>query len=158
MKGVRLYISFWLKLFFYLLKSSFFLFLFHSWLSKTVSVTLFHFIKFSTRKLWLPWKQLWISISFFVFLNSHEKIKLTSNKQLYSHDKSTAKPQMSKKDVQNSNPMKTFIYFFKQMSHWCLLVMGPGQKFLTRVGSIFCGSGWVGSAIYGLGLNFKNFP
>jgi len=28
------------------------------------------------------------------------------------------------------------------------LVMGPGQKFLTRVGS----------AIYGLGLNLENFP
>jgi len=28
--------------------------------------------------------------------------------------------------------------------------MGPGQKFLTQVGSIFCGSGQVGSAIYGL--------
>jgi len=24
-------------------------------------------------------------------------------------------------------------------------VMGPGQNFLTRVGSIFCGSGWVRS-------------
>jgi len=38
------------------------------------------------------------------------------------------------------------------------LVMGPGQKFLTRVGSIFCGSGRVGSAIYGLGLISENFP
>jgi len=37
-------------------------------------------------------------------------------------------------------------------------VMGPGQKFLTWVGSIFCGSGRVGSAIYGLGLNLENFP
>jgi len=36
--------------------------------------------------------------------------------------------------------------------------MGPGQKFLTQVGSIFCDSGWVGSAIYGLGLNLENFP
>jgi len=36
--------------------------------------------------------------------------------------------------------------------------MGPGQKFLTRVGSIFCGSGRVGSDIYGLGLNFENSP
>jgi len=25
-------------------------------------------------------------------------------------------------------------------------------------GSIFCGSGWVGSDFYGLGLNFENFP
>jgi len=31
--------------------------------------------------------------------------------------------------------------------------MGPGQKFLTQVGlgQFFCGSGRVGSAIYGLG-------
>jgi len=36
--------------------------------------------------------------------------------------------------------------------------MGLGQNFLTRVGSIFCCSGWVGSDIYGLGLNFENFP
>jgi len=36
---------------------------------------------------------------------------------------------------------------FLQLQEW-LEVMGPGQKFLTRVGS----------AIYGLGLNFKNFP
>jgi len=36
--------------------------------------------------------------------------------------------------------------------------MGPGQKFLTRVGSIFSSSGWVGSAIYGLGLDLENFP
>jgi len=34
---------------------------------------------------------------------------------------------------------------------WVRVVMGPGQKFLTRVGSVFCGSGRVGSAIYGLG-------
>jgi len=33
-----------------------------------------------------------------------------------------------------------------------------GQNFLTRVGSIFFGSGWVGSAINGLGLNLENFP
>jgi len=43
------------------------------------------------------------------------------------------------------------------------LVMGPGQKILTRVGSgqffvARVGSGQVGSAIYGLGLNLKNFP
>jgi len=40
------------------------------------------------------------------------------------------------------------------------LVMGPGQKFFVpgRVRSIFCGSGQVGSAIYGLGLNSENFP
>jgi len=31
--------------------------------------------------------------------------------------------------------------------------MGPGQKFLTRVGS-----GAVGLAIYGSGLNKENFP
>jgi len=36
--------------------------------------------------------------------------------------------------------------------------MGLGQKFFTWVGSIFCGSGQVGSDIYGLGLNFENFP
>jgi len=30
--------------------------------------------------------------------------------------------------------------------------MGPGQNFLTRIGS-----GQVGSAIYGLGLNLENF-
>jgi len=39
-----------------------------------------------------------------------------------------------------------------------ILVMGPGQNFLTLVGSIFCGLGRVGSAIYGLGLNYENFP
>jgi len=33
--------------------------------------------------------------------------------------------------------------------------MGTGQKFLTWVGSTFCGSGWIGSAIYGLGLEFS---
>jgi len=38
------------------------------------------------------------------------------------------------------------------------VVMGPGQNFLTRVGSIFCGSGRVRSAIYDLGLNLENFP
>jgi len=37
------------------------------------------------------------------------------------------------------------------------LVMGLDQK-ITWVGSIFCGSGQVGSAIYGLGLNFKISP
>jgi len=36
---------------------------------------------------------------------------------------------------------------FLQLQEW-LVVSGPGQKFLTRVGS----------AIYGLCLNFKNFP
>jgi len=41
---------------------------------------------------------------------------------------------------------------------WCYLVMGPGLKIFTWVGSIFCGSGQVGSVIWGLGLNFKNFP
>jgi len=30
--------------------------------------------------------------------------------------------------------------------------------FLTWVGSIFCGSGWVRSANYGLGLNLEKFP
>jgi len=35
--------------------------------------------------------------------------------------------------------------------------MGPGQKLLTRVGSDQFFVGQVGSAIYGLGLNFKNF-
>jgi len=34
--------------------------------------------------------------------------------------------------------------------------MGLGQKYLTRVGSIF--SGWVSSTIYGLGLDLENFP
>jgi len=40
------------------------------------------------------------------------------------------------------------------------LVMGSGQNFLTRVGSIFLwlGSGRVRSAIYSLGLNLENFP
>jgi len=33
-------------------------------------------------------------------------------------------------------------------NHGCILVMGPGEKFLTRVGS----------AIYGLGLEFGKFP
>jgi len=32
-------------------------------------------------------------------------------------------------------------------------IFNPGQ-----VGSIFCGSDRVGSAIYGLGLNMENFP
>jgi len=36
--------------------------------------------------------------------------------------------------------------------------MGPGQKFLTRVGSGQFFVARVGSAIYGLGLNFENFP
>jgi len=36
--------------------------------------------------------------------------------------------------------------------------MGPGQKILTWVGSIFCGLGLVRSAIYGLGLNLENSP
>jgi len=41
-------------------------------------------------------------------------------------------------------------------NHWLIgfsLVMGPGQKFLTLVGSIFCCSGQV-AAIFGL----ENFP
>jgi len=42
-----------------------------------------------------------------------------------------------------------------------VLVMGPGQKFLTGSGQVnflWLGLGRVGSAIYGLGLNFENFP
>jgi len=37
---------------------------------------------------------------------------------------------------------------------------GSGSKIFdpSRVRSIFCGSGWVRSAIYGLGLNLENFP
>jgi len=37
---------------------------------------------------------------------------------------------------------------------------GSGPKFFDPgwVGSIFCGSGQVGSAIYGLVLNLENFP
>jgi len=37
---------------------------------------------------------------------------------------------------------------------------GSGSKIFDPgwVGSIFCGSGRVGSDIYGLGLNFENFP
>jgi len=38
------------------------------------------------------------------------------------------------------------------------LVMGPGQIFLTQVGSGQFFVARVRSAIYGLGLNFKNFP
>jgi len=38
------------------------------------------------------------------------------------------------------------------------LVMGLGQKILTRVGSNFCCSGRVGSAIFGLGMDLENFP
>jgi len=38
----------------------------------------------------------------------------------------------------------------------CLLVMGPGQKFLTRVRSIFCGSGRVSHLWFG--LEFGKFP
>jgi len=34
--------------------------------------------------------------------------------------------------------------------------MGPGQKFLTRVGSIFSGSGWVSHLWFG--LDFQKFP
>jgi len=36
--------------------------------------------------------------------------------------------------------------------HQAILVMGPGQKILTRVGSIFCGSGQVGSSQPSMGL------
>jgi len=36
------------------------------------------------------------------------------------------------------------------------VVMGPVQKVLIRVE--LCGSGRVGLAIYGLGLNLENFP
>jgi len=37
---------------------------------------------------------------------------------------------------------------------------GSGSKIFDpgRVGSIFCGSGRVGSDIHGFGLNFENFP
>jgi len=38
-----------------------------------------------------------------------------------------------------------------------IVVMGPGQTFLTRVGSIFCCLGLVGSAIFRSGLGLKNF-
>jgi len=38
------------------------------------------------------------------------------------------------------------------------LVMGPSQKFLTGVGSNFWCLGWVGSAIFGLGMDLENFP
>jgi hypothetical protein len=48
--------------------------------------------------MWLPWKQLWISISFFVCLNSHEKIKLTSNEQFYRHDQ-PVRPAKGKKET-----------------------------------------------------------
>jgi len=48
-----------------------------------------------------------------------------------------------------------------ELNSWKLkcygLVMGLGQNFLTLVRSIFC-SGWVGSAIFGLGLGLENFP
>jgi len=41
-----------------------------------------------------------------------------------------------------------------------IVVMSTGQKILTRVGSgqFFCCSGWVGSAIFGLGFGLENFP
>jgi len=35
---------------------------------------------------------------------------------------------------------------------------GSGSKILTWPKSIFSSSGWVGSAIYGLGLDLENFP
>jgi len=39
------------------------------------------------------------------------------------------------------------------------VMMGPGQNFLTRVGSIFCGSGQVGSGSnLWFGLEFGKFP
>jgi len=38
------------------------------------------------------------------------------------------------------------------------LVMGPGQKFLTRVGSGQILVARVGSAIFGLGMDLENFP
>jgi len=40
------------------------------------------------------------------------------------------------------------IFSIKESTFKIPVVMGPGQKFLTRVGS----------AIYGLGLNLENFP
>jgi len=39
-----------------------------------------------------------------------------------------------------------------------ILVIGPGQKFLTRVGSGQLFVARVRSAIYGLGLTLENFP
>jgi len=41
------------------------------------------------------------------------------------------------------------------------VVMGPGKKFLTRVGTgqfLWLGSGWARSAIYGMGLGLEYFP
>jgi len=45
----------------------------------------------------------------------------------------------------------------KKSSVLTLLVMGPGKKFLIQVRSIFCSSGWIRSAIYGLGLENSPF-
>jgi len=48
--------------------------------------------------------------------------------------------------------MNILVFYFSLdqffYSRQFVVVTGPGQKFLTRVGS----------AIYGLGLNFENFP
>jgi len=45
-------------------------------------------------------------------------------------------------------------------SNWGKSSDGSGSKIYDpgRVGSIFCGLGRVGSAIYGMGLNLENFP
>jgi len=48
--------------------------------------------------------------------------------------------------------------FGKSLSLYCS--DGSGSKIFDpgRVNFLWLGSGWVGSAIYGLGLNLENFP
>jgi len=66
--------------------------------------------------------------------------------------------------LKNAEPFKSFAIPLSSTKKECSnkilytsLVMGLGQSFLTRVGSIFCGSAWVRSAIYWFGFGFGKF-